>query len=441
MERKLLHRRLPLTWAIAWRYMLGERSQILSSTAWAAFIATALGVTAMVIAMAMMTGYTEDLQRKLIGLQGEVIASPLVKGGFEQDALRLGEAGEIPGVARMGRVAYGEGSIASTAQPDGISIVLRGVDPDVQPGATEAGEAATGHTTATPSPADPPPVPGASALFAPDPRALAVDAKGVPGVLLGKELQRQLGVELGETLRLVVLDLGGRRPRFRYRSVRFGGAFSTGFAEFDASWILLDREVLLKARGETGLDVMEFKLADPGDTETIAQRIEAILGEEWIVQRWQKINQQLFAALKLQEGLLFLVLGLIVLVSTFNVSSTLVILVRERLRDIGVLGSLGLGPRQLWSIFALYGLCLGGFGTLTGVLVGGGASWLITEFELVRFGPEIAAIYFIDSVPFRVERADVFAIVTFALVVTIVASALPALRAARIRPSVALRDE
>ena len=417
MERHLLHRRLPLPWAIAWRYMLGERSQILSSTAWAAFLATALGVTAMVIAMALMTGYTEDLQRKLIGLQGEVIASPLITDGFEQDADLLAAAGKLPGVARMGRVAYGEGSISSSSLPDGISVVLRGVDPEYDPTVRKLAAAA-----------------GAS-------RLLAADASGVPGVLLGKELQRKLAAEPGDVLRLVVLDLGGRRPRFRFRSVRFADSFSTGFAEFDASWIILGREVLLKARGDTGLDVMELKLEDPAQTEAVAARIEETLGPEWLVQQWQKLNQQLFAALKLQEGLLFLVLGLIVVVSTFNVASTLLILVRERLRDIGVLGSLGLGPRELWWIFAFYGLCLGGLGTAAGVLVGGSAAWLITEFELVRFDPEIAAIYFIDSVPFRVELTDVLAIVIFSLTVTLLACALPALRAARIRPSIALRDE
>ena len=96
---------------------------------------------------------------------------------------------------------------------------------------------------------------------------------------------------------------------------------------------------------------------------------------------------------------------------------------------------------KLWWIFVIYGLSLGTLGMLTGVLVGGGASWLITEFELVRFDPEIAAIYFIDSVPFRVEPTDVLAIVTFTLIVTLAACALPAIRAAQVRPSVALRDE
>ena len=416
MARKLLQRRLPLVWAIAWRYMLGDRSQILSSTAWAAFIATTLGVTAMVIAMALMTGYTEDLQRKLIGLQGEVIASPLVPGGFESHAAELEQAGAVAGVARMGRVAYGEGSISSPSSPDGVSVVLRGVDPSYDP------------TVRKLAPTDP------AALLGPD-------EAGVPGVLLGTELQRQLAVEPGDALRLVVLDLTGTRPRFRYRSVRFADSFATGFAEFDASWLILDGEVLRRARGDTGLDVMEFKLEDPERTEEVAAGIENALGADWLVQRWQKLNRQLFAALKLQEWALFFVLGVIVVVSTFNVASTLVILVRERMRDIGVLASLGLSPRELWWVFATYGLCLGALGTLSGVMIGASAAWLITELELIRFGPEIAAIYFIDSVPFRVELTDVLAIVAFSLTVTLIACSVPAFRAARVNPSVALRDE
>lgn len=417
MERRLLHRRLPLSWAIAWRYMTGERSQILSSTAWAAFIATSLGVTAMVIAMALMTGYTEDLKRKLIGLNGEINASPLSRDGFEVDAGALARAAGLAGVDRMGRVAYGEGSISSSALPEGVNVVMRGVDPGYDVTVARLAAAAGGGDV------------------------LGKDENGIPGVLLGKELQRRLAAAPGDVLRLVVIDLGGRRPKFRYRSVRCAGSFSIGFAEFDASWLLIDRRVLHSARGAAGVEYMEFKLSDPTETEAVATRIEEILGPEWLVQRWQKLNRQLFAALELQEALLFLVLGLIVVVSTFNVASTLVILVRERLRDIGVLGSLGLPPRQLWWIFAFYGLSLGAAGTLAGVLVGGGAAWLITEFELVRFDPEIAAIYFIDSVPFRVELSDVLAIVTFSLTVTLAACAVPALRAARIRPSIALRDE
>jgi lipoprotein-releasing system permease protein len=219
------------------------------------------------------------------------------------------------------------------------------------------------------------------------------------------------------------------------------GAFATGFAEFDSSWVLLDRSTLQEARGENGIDILEVKVDDGADSAAIGAEIETLLGPDWLVQRWETLNSQLFAALELQEILLFLVLGLIVVVSTFNTSSTLIILVRERLADIGVLGSLGLEPRQLWWIFVIYGMGLGALGTLLGVGLGAGTAFVITEFELVRFDPEVAAIYFIDSVPFRVEALDVLAIVLFSLGVTFLACSLPASRAARLKPAVAARDE
>jgi lipoprotein-releasing system permease protein len=143
----------------------------------------------------------------------------------------------------------------------------------------------------------------------------------------------------------------------------------------------------------------------------------------------------------LQQIALFLVLGLIVLVSTFNVASTLVVLVRERMRDIGLLGALGLAPGSLRLIFLLYGGFLGGLGTLLGVAFGWGVSWVLTTFELIRFDSEVAAIYFIRSVPFRVEPEDLLAVVGFALLVTLLACLVPAWRAARIDPSSALRYE
>lgn len=160
-----------------------------------------------------------------------------------------------------------------------------------------------------------------------------------------------------------------------------------------------------------------------------------------MVHHWLSLNRELFAALQLQEALLFLVLGLIVVVSTFNVASTLVILVREKIRDVGVLGAMGLGPKQIARTIIVYGMGLGLFGTLLGMFCGVGVAWVITTFELVRFDPEVAAIYFIDSVPFLIETHDLAAIMGFSLLVTAVACLLPAKRAARLQPSVALRME
>ncbi len=410
MKTPLLRRSLPITGIIAWRYLLGDRSQMLSSTARAALIATTLGVTAMVVTMALMTGYTGDLQRKLIGLQAEVVAQPFAADAFENNQGALTQAAGLTGVAKASRVTYGEGALSSSQVPDGIAITLKGLEPGLDP---------TFQNTAS----------------------LARDAKGLYGILIGEELSQRLSAAEGDVLRLVVLGMDDERPNFAYRSVRVAGTFSLGFAEFDSSWVVLDRELLASLPGQVGLEVMEFKLEDPALTAVTAARLEESLGADFMVSSWQRLNHDLFKALALQEWVLFLVLGLIVVVSTFNIASTLVILVRERMRDVGVLGALGMGSRQLWWIFSGYGLFLGAVGIGMGLLIGTSICWTLTRFHIIRFPPEIAAIYFIDSVPFHVEASDLLAITLFSLLVTLLACALPARRAASIQPAAALRYE
>lgn len=389
---------------------------MLEGTALAAVAATALGVTAMVIAMALMSGYTQAVERRLIGLQGEVIATPLAGSDVEAAQDALAEAAQLEGVQRVGRVIYGEGSISGPAAPEGVSIVIRAVDED-DPVVHQHGG------------------------------TLNADGKtrdDLPGIVLGGELANRLGTAPGEVLRLVVLDMRDARPKFRYRSVRVTGTFTVGFAEFDSRWVLVHRDVLQQKETSSAqrlYEMIELKLNEGADGDRIAAELTGLLGDGWVVDRWERLNRDLFSALGLQKTLLFFVLGLIVLVSTFNISSTLVILVRERMRDIGVLSSLGLRPRRLWWLFTIYGLLLGSVGTLLGILVGTGVSVVITEFELIRFPPEVAEIYFIDSVPFLIQGADLAAIAAFSLVTTLAACSLPARRAARVLPSNALRDE
>lgn len=402
-------RRGNLSWIIAWRFLRGHRSRLLDGTARAALLSTALGVTAMVIAMALMTGYREDLQDKLIRGNAAVVAYPV--GGAQLDARREAVLRAIPGVQSIGRVAYGQGSLASGRRPQGLEVVLRGVDPGAGQFSARADQLGTG-------------------------------ADGIPRTLLGADLGRKLGVREGEVLRLVVLGFAGDQPRFRYQSVRVAGTFASGFAEFDRSWVLLARPRVEQLMGnKTALDLLEFTLADPHKAPATAETIGGILKSDFVVTDWQQLNRELFTALRLQQIALFLVLGLIVLVSTFNVGSTLVVLVRERMRDIGVLGALGLPPRRLRALFLLYGTILGGVGALLGLGIGTGIAWLLTTFELIRFDPEVAAIYFVDSVPFRVRPFDLLVVVGFTLLVTLLASWVPAWRAGRIRPADALRYE
>ncbi|HMB52752.1 MAG TPA: ABC transporter permease [Thermoanaerobaculia bacterium] len=409
----------PLPWIVAWRFLSGERSRLLGGTARSALAAVALGVTAMVIAMALMTGYREDLERKLIEGNAPIVASPLSRGTGPLTPEALARLEAIDGVERVGRVSYGQGAldVPGRERPGtvagAVEVTLRGVDP------------------------------GGGQLSASE-EQLAPDADGVPGMVLGAELAARLGVEAGERVRLVALGFDdGGRPRFRFQSLRVATTFETGFAEFDGSWAVMDRALVNRLMGDQGaVDLYEFTLSDAaGDVARVGEEVRAVLEPDYLVTDWRQLNQELFTALRVQQYALFGALGLIVLVSTFNVASTLVVLVRERMRDLGVLLTLGLPPKALAGAFLVYGGLLGAVGTALGVAIGVGAAWTLTTFELIKFDAEVAAIYFISSVPFRVQAGDVLSVVAFSLLVTLAACVLPSRRALRIDPAVALRYE
>ncbi|HEX2463599.1 MAG TPA: ABC transporter permease [Thermoanaerobaculia bacterium] len=392
---------------LAWRYVRGRRSVLLNGTARAALLSTSIGVTTMVIAMALMTGYSEDLQRKLIGGNAAIVAYALDR--TRPTAEQREQLAALPGVVSVEEVAYGQGSISTLDDPRPLDITLRGIDrkrmADAAAGAA-GGPAAVGEADAA-----------------------------VPTVLLGRELERRLGVGEGDVLRLVAVDV--EDLSFEYRKVRNGKSFETGFAEADAGWVMVDRELVEELGGRSSL--LEIVVADPLQTEASSKSVQAVLGDEFLVTDWRQFNRELFTALRLQKVALFMVLGLIVVVATFNVASTLVVLARERRREVGVLAAMGLGRRALTAVFMLCGLALGGVGALVGVAFGWLVAWVLTTFELIHFDPGVAAIYFISSVPFRVEASDVLAVLGWSLVATLVACWIPAWRGAALQPSEALR--
>ena len=383
--------------------MRGRRSRLLKGTARAALFSILIGVAVMVVAMALMAGYTEDLQRKLIGGSAAIVAYPL--GELETLDSARRRLQEIPDVVSVRQVAYGQGSLSLAGGTRTIDVTLRGIDPEPSP-------------------------------LLPDVSLLA-ERDGAAGAVLGADLAERLQVSPGDRLTLVAVDPD--TLRFRYSRLHFAGTFESGFSEADSTWLMVDRRVVDSVGGRAPL--LEIQVEDPMATREVASAAEAMLGSQYLVTDWREFNRQLFRALSLQKWVLFGVLGLIVLVSTFNVAFSLVVLTRERLSEIGVLGALGMKPARIWRLFTFCGLFLGASGAALGIAVGWGASWFLTTFEIVRFDPGVAAIYFINSVPFRVRWFDVLLIVTLSLCCSLLASIVPATLAARKEPSVALRHE
>jgi lipoprotein-releasing system permease protein len=399
---------------VAWRFLRGRRSPLLDGAARSAFGAVAIGVTAMVVAMALMAGYRDALERKLLQDSAAVMVYPLSLDSLQPSSEVADIVRSVPGVVGLRRVVYGQGSLRSRARPEGVDVTLRGVD---QPGAVGG----LGRVTRLPRPAS---------------------SEELTELVVGSEVAAALEVGEDEVVRLLVLGVLQGRPHFSYRSAVISAVFSSGLAEFDQKLVVLERETLEMLIGASvGDTIVEVLVENPGRAAEVAALVDQRLGADFLVASWQDLNRELFTALEVQKMALFLVLGLIVVVSTFNVASSLLVLVRERSRDIGVLAALGLSSRALRRLFLLYGGGLSLAGVVAGIAFGTGLAWFLTRYDLIRFDAELAAIYFLHSVPLEVRWADVAAVAAFTLIVTVAACWLPARRLGRLDPATALRTE
>jgi len=348
---------------------------------------------------------------------------------------------------------YQSGLAASAATPDGVDAVVKGIDADAE-------------ARVSPS--------MAGSLFRAGTAFRAVPGEP-PGAAVGSELARRLDVREGDPITLSVPDAAPGEPHFVPRTGRFRVAriFRTNFAEYDAGWVFCDREtVRALSRMAGGANVIEVRLDAPSGPDaglwpilrtplrwagglfgfevgpdasraraSVLRAIRAAAGEKFSVADTLSMNGGLFAALKVQQTTLFLVIGLIVAVSTFNVVATLVMTVEEKKRDIGVLSSLGAEPRFFPRLFLWFGAALGGAGVLAGVVFGSLLCWAATAFRLLRFPPGVAEIYFVSYIPFLVLPLDLAIIVVFSGITILVASWVPARRAARVDIAEALRYE
>lgn len=399
-----------VVWWIAARYLFGARSRLLSGTARSALGSTALGVAAMVISMALMSGYSDSVLNQLLRA-GPLIVSPF--GDAEEDpeaAERLAERlRSVPGVAGVSVTVAGTGLLASNANRAGVDVLTRGV------------------------------LPGASSFGAAEDQ-LVHDDEGIESIVPGRELQRILDAGQGDSVRLTTIrSAGSSGPRMAYRTLRVAGAFETGYSEYDRSYAIVHRDTAVAVGG--GRVVLEVATAPEASVPRVRETIEELAGADALVTDWRLGNRAIRAAFRLQEWGLFLILGLIVLVSTFNIASALIVLVRERGRDTAVLAALGLGPKRVQRVFLLGGMSLGAAGTALGVGLGAAVSVIVTRYELVRFDPGVAEIYFISSVPFDVQALDLLAVTAFSLLVTGLACWLPARMGAAVEPARALRWE
>ena len=404
---------LPLQ--IAWRYLRRPTDRLVSAVGLVSVLGLVIGVMALVISMALMTGYREDLQEKLLAGNAEIFVYA-IDGTIEDTPALASSIGQVDGVENASPVVFQQALITSEDHATGEQVMLKGIDPAR---VTESEMLAR--------------IGGPGRFLGPD---------GLPGVTIGKWLAQKLAVQPGSAVTITVPteEAGSFLPRSETYTIT--NIYETGFFEFDSRWIFMpasSAQELLATGGRSNL--IEVKLTTPSRMDKVIASIREMVGTRYAVADWREMNRQLFSLLKVQQLVLFIVIGLIVFVSTFNIVSTLIMTVHEKRKEIGILLSMG-GDRSLVrKIFVYYGTLVGIVGTLTGILIGVVTNWIITRYEPISFGPEIAEVYFVNSIPFVTRWGDVGLIALFAVVVSFLATLIPSARAARIAPADAVRYE
>ena len=402
--------------SIAWRYLRRPTDNLVSAVGLASILGLVIGVMALVISMALMTGYRRDLQTKLLGGNAEVFVYS-IGAPINEPARLIGTIETVPGVGEASPVLYRHGVVTTESNTTGTEIMIKGIEP------------ARGKTS-----------PMLAKVIGP--RASFRTAEGDRGVAVGRYLATRLGVQKGDAISITVAADAADGFMPRTSTFMVTNVFATGFYEFDARWMFVDLEEAQELTGAgSAANLVEVKLAPGADVDAVVKGIEQRTDRRFAVSDWREMNSQLFKLLGMQQLILFIVIGLIVFVSTFNIVSTLIMTVHEKRREIGILTSMGAEPRTVRRVFIWYGTIVGLVGTGTGVVLGSAICWVLTRFELLTFPPEIAEVYFVSSIPFVTRPLDLAVITGFSIAVSFLATIIPSMRAARLNPVEALRYE
>ena len=419
---------------ISLRYLRARRKQVFVSII--TFISVAgifLGVAALIIVLAVMNGFETDLRNKILGINSHVLVMEY-SGAMRNHPKVMREVAQIPGVVASTPFIYSQAMLKRGGSVTGI--VLRGLSTEDALKVIHLGKIREGKF----------------ADLVNEKRnlpALKPELADLPGILVGRELAKNLGVFLHETVHVVspsgLATPMGMVPRMKPFLVV--GIFESGFFEYDSTLAFISlkdcQEFLGMGETVTGI---EIRVDDIYKADRIAKQIEQKLGFPYWGRNWMEMNKNLFAALKLEKRVMFIILSLIVLVAAFNIISALIMIVMEKNKDIAILKTMGATRTGIMKIFIFQGLIVGAIGTVLGCIAG-----LIVAFNLEAlsrfvenlFGFKILPgdVYYLSELPSQVNFGDVGIIILGTLLISFLSTIYPSWRASRLDPVEALRYE
>jgi lipoprotein-releasing system permease protein len=405
---------VPFELHIALRYLLAKRKQaFISVISLISTLGVTVGVMALVIALALMTGLQQELRDRILGSNPHIYVwntKGIADYHAEADTLR-----RVPHVIGAAPAILGQGLVSAGGETQPLQI--QGVDPELEQQVTNLKGAITSGSL----------------------DALVSRPDEVDGILLGKDLAAKLGVATGDSVSLTMgttLSPLGLLPRTR--RLKVAGLFSLGLYQFDSTSAYLSLDVAKRLLGKDQVDLIQLKVDDIYDAPRIAQSIPAILGPSYVTQDWAEMNRSLFSALGLEKIAISLTIGLIVMVAALNIVASLILLVMEKHRDIAILKTMGASARSVSVVFMMQGLIIGLVGTAVGASAGYALSTILTRYQLIKVPVDV---YQVSYMPFRVLPSNLAVVVAAAIVICFVATIYPARQAAKLDPVQALRYE
>ena len=413
---------MSLEWFIGRRYLASRRgTRFLSLITLIAIGGVTVGVMALIVVIAVMTGLQKDLRDKILGVNPHIWVMTYGESMRMEDWRgALANVRKVKDVEAAGPFVHTEVGIRNRANYSEAAI-LRGVDPSPQgPAVTDI-----------------------SATIRDNKLLPARTKSGLPPIVLGEALAARASLFTGDTLTVIsfqnarVSAVGGLVPKLRQFEVT--GTFKTGMYEYDNKFMYTS---IPAAQDLTGLgdavSGLEVRVPDAMQATEVAGRINEALGLPYRTDDWKTMNAALFSALKLEKLAMMVILLLIVIVAAFNIVSTLVMVVTDKTREIGILKSMGLTSRKVLRIFMIQGLVIGIVGAVLGGAGGGLITWAVDYFELIKIPGEI---YFVNHLPVGFAPMDVVVILLSSILISFAATIYPAWQAARLTPVEAIRHE
>jgi lipoprotein-releasing system permease protein len=407
---------VPFELFIALRYLVARRQHSsISRVSLFSTIGVAVGVMALVVALALMTGLQGELRNRILGSQAHVyVYKTAAIGDYESDVSRLRA---LSGVSGAGPAILGKAIISSDRADEFITV--KGVDPVLEGQVTDIERTMKQGSL--------------SALK-------DHDQDQRPGVLLGQDLAHKLAVSVGDEVTLITpggsLSPMGLIPR--NRRLRVVGLFQLGLYEYDSAFGFVNLELAKRLFSKDSPDLIQLRVNDIWSASAVAKSIPEQIGPEYVAEDWSELNRSLFSALWLEKMAISITIGLIVMVGALNIISSLILLVRQKARDIAILKTMGTSSPRVMTVFMMQGIVIGVVGTTVGGLCGLGLCWVLDTYELIQIPMDV---YQVSHVPFVVQPLDFLVVVVTTITICFLATIYPSRQASRLDPVQALRFE